>query len=200
MIFPHTFLLLALLAAVPITLQSPLQGRSQNTEKTRSLSISTSSTTLDRRYTSVGSRLTITTIPLSTEPRPTITTIPLHTITRPASTIASKTLTSSAAVPTKTGVTNCHVQGLASELLASNIWGSTRASDPMTCQRQCMYISQCESYSFQTPSAKTPVESNCVFYHMFIDGHLAPSKTSGVFFSDKYPSDGSNFCYGSIEL
>jgi hypothetical protein len=103
-------------------------------------------------------------------------------------------------VPTKTGVKNCHVQGLPSDLLTSNIWGSARASDPLTCQLKCMYISQCESYSFQMPSVKTPVDGNCVFYHMFIDGHLAPSKTSGVFFSDKYPSDGSNFCYGSVEL
>jgi len=187
MISPQNLLLLVLLAGLPCTFQSPLQGRS---EGTRSLSITTSSTTtpqLIQRNTSQDPQPTTTSAPLQTNTPTTTTTV-----------ISSSTTTSSAAIPTKTGVKDCHVQGIASDLLTSNVWGNSSASDPLACQLDCMYVSQCEAYSFQAPV----VEDNCVFYHMFIDGRdaLIASKTSGIFFSDKYPKDGSNFCYGNTEL
>ncbi|KAH6715367.1 hypothetical protein BKA61DRAFT_422618, partial [Leptodontidium sp. MPI-SDFR-AT-0119] len=79
---------------------------------------------------------------------------------------------------------NCHVQGTPNTLLSSSALGSQYAADALLCQLQCMFISRCEAYSFQTTAA-------------LIDGlsKVAPSNTSGIFFSDKYPSDGSNFCY-----
>ena len=185
MVHPQHFMLLVLLASLPRTLQSRLDGRSA---VTRSVTISTFSTTtsqLMQRYT-------------SQDPEPTTTSAPLPTNTHTTAFIPNPTTTSSTAIPTKTEVKDCHVQGVASDLLKLNVWGRSSASDPLACQLGCMYVSQCEAYSFQA----AVTENNCVFYHMFVDGReaLIPSKTSGIFFSDKYPHDGSNFCYGNSEL
>jgi hypothetical protein len=101
-------------------------------------------------------------------------------------------------VATKTGLANCNVQGTPSSTLNSNILDRSHAADPISCQLLCMYRSRCEAYSFQeSTSAST---KNCVFYSTYIDGSKVSSGSSGIYFSDKYPDDGSNFCYGSTEL
>lgn len=82
--------------------------------------------------------------------------------------------------------------------MSTNEWGSDRASDVLVCQSKCMAITQCISYSFQSPASTR--DDNCVFYHMFMTKGVMPSRTSGIYFSDKYPGNGSNYCYGSTEL
>jgi hypothetical protein len=111
----------------------------------------------------------------------------------------SATTTSSAPIATKTNVDGCNQQGIATALLLANQWGSTKASDVLECQRRCMSVSQCISYSFRL--ATTVDDFNCVFYHMFTasgTNAVVPSEISGIFFSDKYPKDGSNFCYAGV--
>ncbi|KAG9231865.1 hypothetical protein BJ875DRAFT_349090, partial [Amylocarpus encephaloides] len=108
-------------------------------------------------------------------------------------TSSSATSTSPTAIATKTAVKGCHIQGTANTALKSNQWGSARTSDVLVCQRKCMYISQCQSYSYQAPSSTK--QDNCIFYHMFADSGVVASRYSGIFFSDKYPADGSNYCY-----
>lgn len=103
-------------------------------------------------------------------------------------------------VSTKTGLKNCHIQGTSSATLNSNILGSQHASDALACQLQCMFVSRCEAYSFQPPA--TSKIKNCIKYLTTIGGSakVDPSSSSGIFFSDKYPSDGSNFCYSDVPL
>jgi len=101
-------------------------------------------------------------------------------------------------IPTKTGVANCNVQGTPSAGLISNILERSYAADPLSCQLLCMYRSRCEAYSFQASTATST--KNCVFYSTYIDGSKVTAGNSGIYFSDKYPDDGSNFCYGSSEL
>jgi hypothetical protein len=72
------------------------------------------------------------------------------------------------------------------------------AADPLSCQLLCMYRSRCEAYSFEESTSTSA--KNCVFYSTYIDGSKVVSSSSGIYFSDKYPDDGSNFCYGSTEL
>ncbi|KAN0103181.1 hypothetical protein V8E51_011494 [Hyaloscypha variabilis] len=113
----------------------------------------------------------------SKTPQPTITTLP---------------------IPTKTGVAGCNVQGTPSAVLTSNILERAYAADPLSCQLLCMYRSRCEAYSFQASTSAS--RKNCVFYSTYIDGSKVLLGNSGIYFSDKYPDDGSNFCYGSSEL
>ncbi|KAE9374619.1 hypothetical protein N431DRAFT_556882 [Stipitochalara longipes BDJ] len=98
-------------------------------------------------------------------------------------------------IPTKTGLANCNVQGTPSAALTSNILERSYAADPLSCQLLCMYRSRCEAYSFQAPTSAN--NKNCVFYSTYIDGSKVSLGNSGIYFSDKYPDDGSNFCYGS---
>ncbi|PVH85571.1 hypothetical protein DL98DRAFT_48706 [Cadophora sp. DSE1049] len=116
------------------------------------------------------------------------------------SSVSSFTTSPSKPIPTKTGLKNCHSQGTPSTLLNSSILGSQYASDALACQLQCMFVSRCEAYSYQ--AATTSKTKNCVKYLTIIDGptKVTSSSSSGIFFSDKYPSDGSNFCYGGVPL
>ena len=112
------------------------------------------------------------------------------------SSVSLFTTSPSKPVPMKTRLKNCHVQGTPGPLLNSSILGSQHASDALACQLQCMFVSRCEAYSFQ-PSATSEIK-NCIKYLTTIGGSakVISSSSSGIFFSDKYPSDGSNFCYG----
>lgn len=111
----------------------------------------------------------------------------------------SLTTSASTAVPTK-NLKNCNVEGIPTSYLVSNILDLVYAYDALSCQLKCMEISRCEAYSWQMPVSTD--SNNCVFYSTFIDGEkkVKASNISGIFFSDKYPSDQSNFCYGSAEL
>lgn len=121
-----------------------------------------------------------------------------RTRTLPGST-PSPTTSTSTAVPTKS-LKNCNVEGIPTDYLVSNILDMRYAYDALACQLKCMYISRCEAYSWQTPVSTD--SNNCVFYSTLIDGarKVTPSNISGIFFSDKYPSDRSNFCYGNQAL
>jgi hypothetical protein len=106
--------------------------------------------------------------------------------------------TISAPIPTKTALANCNVQGTPSTALTSNILERSYAADLLSCQLLCMYRSRREAYSFEESTSASA--KNCVFYSTYIDGSKVVSSSSGIYFSDKYPDDGSNFCYGSTEL
>ncbi|EPE30169.1 hypothetical protein GLAREA_12892 [Glarea lozoyensis ATCC 20868] len=115
------------------------------------------------------------------------------------SSAVTATSSSTAPIATKANVDGCNQQGIATSLLQSHLWGTTKALDVLECQRRCMTVSQCISYSFRIGT--TSDDSNCVFYHMFTangTNAVVPSETSGIFFSDKYPEDGSNFCYAVV--
>jgi hypothetical protein len=110
-------------------------------------------------------------------------------------TAPSSYTTNSSLIYAKSNVDGCNKQGTPNPLLVSTQWGTMHVADVLQCQKRCMAISQCISYSFQLPLSSE--DKNCVFYHMFTSGTAAiiESETSGVFFSDKYPGDGSNFCF-----
>jgi hypothetical protein len=106
--------------------------------------------------------------------------------------------TNSSTVYTKTNVSDCNVQGTASaDLTARKLW-TMNATDVLQCQLYCRATTPCISYSFQPQ-----VDVNCVFYNAWTGdwtSSVIKSETSGIFFSNKYPSDGSDFCYSDKPL
>ncbi|TEY60623.1 hypothetical protein BOTCAL_0179g00080 [Botryotinia calthae] len=133
-----------------------------------------------------------TTITATTTDLPTTTDVPTTT------SIPTTTTTSSAAIATKT-IDGCNVQGTADTALAARYFGTTSYADVLECQYNCRYVTACISYSW------TPLDSNCTLYNSWMDdfntgdttGYVVLSDDSGTFFSDKYPSDGSDFCYAA---
>ncbi|KAF8865893.1 hypothetical protein BDZ45DRAFT_668303 [Acephala macrosclerotiorum] len=121
---------------------------------------------------------------------------PTRTHTTPT---PSPTTSTSTEIPTKS-LKSCNVEGVPSNYLVQNILDMRYAYDALACQLRCMYLSRCEAYSWQIPVSTN--SNKCVFYSTLIDGErkVTPSNISGIFFSDKYPSDKSNFCYGSETL
>ncbi|TGO49975.1 hypothetical protein BCON_0195g00270 [Botryotinia convoluta] len=123
----------------------------------------------------------------------TTTDVPTTTSTPTTTTI------SSAAIATKT-IDGCNVQGTADTALAARYFGSASYADVLKCQSTCRGVTACISYSW------TPLTSNCTLYNSWMDdfntgdttGYVVLSDDSGTFFSDKYPSDGSDFCYKAI--
>lgn len=139
-----------------------------------------------------------TDLPSMTTTLVTATRAPAKAYSSPTSDPTPSLPTINAPIPTKTGLANCNVQGTPSTTLASNILDRAYAEDPISCQLLCMYRSRCEAYSFQISTSES--SKNCVFYSTYIDGSKVSSGSSGIYFSDKYPDDGSNYCYGSSEL
>ncbi|EDN91365.1 predicted protein [Sclerotinia sclerotiorum 1980 UF-70] len=72
-------------------------------------------------------------------------------------------------------IDGCNVQGMAEAGLTSKIFGTYTLDDLVTCQTVCGRV---------TPS-----------YNQWMDNLVLSDTSSGIFFSDKYPSDGTNFCY-----
>ncbi|KAF7916897.1 hypothetical protein BELL_0168g00020 [Botrytis elliptica] len=134
-----------------------------------------------------------TTITATTTDLPTTTDVPTTT------SIPTTTTTSSAAIATKT-INGCNVQGTADTALAARYFGSGPYADILKCQSTCRGVTACISYSW------TPLTSNCTLYNSWMDdfntgdttGYVVLSDDSGTFFSDKYPSDSSDFCYKAI--
>lgn len=184
--------IVAFLAILPFATPSPLLANKRDTTTiTRTITSSSKPTTTTHAIAEredAYTRTTVTSIVVSTTKKPTVTRTSSNTVTT----------TSSGVTPTKTGLKTCNVQGTANDVMTTNEWGSDRASDALDCQRKCMTVSQCISYSFQYPSSTN--DDNCVFYHMFMTKGVTPSRNSGIYFSDKYPEDGSNYCYGSTPL
>jgi len=113
----------------------------------------------------------------------------------------SSSVTSTSTFAVKTGVPDCDIHGIASPILLALIIGDTNATDVLACQLSCEYTSRCQSWSFRPPvSTLDPaVDHNCVYYGAFIRDspqYIIRDNSSTTVFSDKYPSDGSNFCFG----
>jgi len=188
--------LLGFLFLLSLSFQTPVQGRAfeKDVVVTILAVLSTDGvspvTALTSKTTYVAAKRAPTEIPIA----PVITEKPTPTL----ATSSSISTTISSSIPTKS-LKNCNVQGTASNVLSSDLLGAKHAADILTCQLECMYRSRCESYSFQNAA---PSVENCQFYTTLIDGKskVISSIDSGVFFSDKYPIDGSNFCYGNTTL
>ncbi|KAB8300441.1 hypothetical protein EYC80_000613 [Monilinia laxa] len=109
------------------------------------------------------------------------------------------TTTTSSVIATKT-IAGCNVQGTADVALTSRVFGTTTLPDFLSCQSRCRGITACISYSF------SPNSTVCTYYNSWMDdfntgdttGYVILSNSSGIFFSDKYPSDGSDFCYSVV--
>jgi len=52
--------------------------------------------------------------------------------------------------------------------------------------------------TFRAPVSTS--DDNCVYYNTFIDnaGYVVKSMANGIYFSDKYPVDETDNCYGSV--
>ena len=150
------------------------------------LTVSNAPTSIDLK-TVATSKTTITkTTTVSGHVASSSTTSTSTTVSTTAKTSVSGTKTSSTGIPTKTGVTNCNVQGTASGMTVRD--NPTTANSVLDCQSSCFSDSPCETYSYD-PSTKI-----CTKYMSQLD--VSPGST-GVFFSAKYPSDDSNYCYGT---
>ncbi|APA07681.1 hypothetical protein sscle_03g024510 [Sclerotinia sclerotiorum 1980 UF-70] len=86
-------------------------------------------------------------------------------------------------------IDGCNVQGMAEAGLTSKIFGTYTLDDLVTCQTVCGRVTPCISYSYDV---NTKV---CTAYNQWMDNLVLSDTSSGIFFSDKYPSDGTNFCY-----
>ncbi|PQE04442.1 hypothetical protein CJF31_00007267 [Rutstroemia sp. NJR-2017a BVV2] len=107
--------------------------------------------------------------------------------------LTATTTTISSTIPTKT-IAGCNIQGTAAPDLAKYYFSSMTLVNSTTCQLYCVAITQCVSYSWQ------PSMDACSFYHQWINGLVEENNDSGIYYSDKYPSDGTNFCYGDHQL
>jgi hypothetical protein len=96
----------------------------------------------------------------------------------------------------------CDVAGYVSWIFQQNYFlGSKSACDVLSFQSKCMKISQCESYSYQRAARSNG--TNGVLYKGIFDSRdlfVISNPSSPLRFSDKYPQDGHNFCYGNHSL
>jgi len=200
--------------ALLLTERAALHPRETQTEVASSTTVSP--LILHRRHAEAASISTSTTSPLiiGTNYNPTMTsTISTLILARETGAASSSTYCGWAACPPSSTSTSpppiptkvdpkCNVQGYASSNFQQNyLWRNTTAQDVLSCQLQCMYTSQCQSYSYEPASVSNG--TNCVFYHGTFDAtNLFVILDSGSpwRFSDKYPVDGSNFCYGEHTL
>ena len=121
--------------------------------------------------------------------------------------------TTSASAALKSGIPDCGIRGTATYALLAQILDSTHASNVLACQSSCEGRSRCESWSWYPPAVSTTssssssspsednpgTEANCVYYTTYItnaETYIDVDSQSETVFSDKYPEDGSNFCYG----
>ncbi|KAF7864463.1 hypothetical protein EAF04_006597 [Stromatinia cepivora] len=115
----------------------------------------------------------------------------------PSTTNAPTTTTTTSSTIVAKNIGGCNVQGTADVGLSSKIFDTATAPDIVSCQSRCGGITACISYSYDV---NTTV---CTAYNQWMDnfqsgdttGFVVLSDSSGIFFSDKYPDDGTNFCY-----
>ncbi|KUJ12958.1 uncharacterized protein LY89DRAFT_197528 [Mollisia scopiformis] len=139
------------------------------------------------------------------------TTLYIPSATRTTSTQTSSTFTSSLSTSTttptipftteisksgrtiyvKTGISGCNQEGTAATSIRVLGQGGP-ATDILSCQAGCRFTTACEAYSFATAS------SNCTMYNAGLGGNVQSLEGTGVFFSMKYPADGSDFCYDDV--
>ena len=107
------------------------------------------------------------------------------------STQAQQTPTTvSNAVPTKS-LSTCNVEGAAGNKQKNNVFGKDKLNDIVTCQQYCFFTTACQSYSYNMTS------SECLRYSYGSSGMDVVKGNTNTFFSQKYPGDGTNFCYGT---
>ncbi|CZR51407.1 uncharacterized protein PAC_01282 [Phialocephala subalpina] len=123
-----------------------------------------------------------------------ITTFPTST-TVPS--FATETSLAGRAIYYKTSPSSCNIEGSASLSLLSRIFPTVQntTTDILGCQSQCRFTTACQSYSFNTSSSS----GNCVMYMADTSG-VVKGKGTGVFFSMKFPGDGSDFCYDDVPI
>lgn len=105
----------------------------------------------------------------------------------------------------KTGTPGCAVEGSPGVNTTSKLYGPQNVPNVLRCQSQCYFTRGCVMYSW---SLSTPKGTQCMLYTAVgPQDYLATDFTSAVvpgntdmFFSDKYPSDGSSFCYSNIPI
>lgn len=86
------------------------------------------------------------------------------------------------------------MEGIASTHLNSLSLGTGPVNDILGCQGSCRFDTPCQSYSFDTST------SNCTFYQSSIYDQVTAQSGTGIFFSMKYPGDGSDYCYDDVPL
>ena len=150
------------------------------------LTVSNAPTSIDLKTHATSTTTTTSTTTVKGHVANTSTTSTRYTVSTTATQSVSGTKTSSAGIPTKTGVTNCNVQGTAAGMTIRN--KPATANSVLDCQTLCFSDSPCETYSYD------PTTKICTGYMSQLD---VSSGKSGVFFSAKYPGDGSNYCYGT---
>ncbi|KKY18332.1 hypothetical protein UCRPC4_g05044 [Phaeomoniella chlamydospora] len=84
---------------------------------------------------------------------------------------------------------DCNVEGVASSSMAAKLRHAKTESSFLDCQTYCFFDTPCQAYSFD-PSTQV-----CNTYITTID--VTDSTDTGIFFSNKYPKDSSNYCYGT---
>ena len=95
------------------------------------------------------------------------------------------------AITPKTSVSDCNSQAAASDWMKEKVWASYIATDAFACQVACKRYnwdaSACQSFSW------APKTKNCTLYMVSVD--TTSDSKSGVYFSDIWPADGSQYCY-----
>ncbi|KAM3086196.1 hypothetical protein ACMFMF_000150 [Clarireedia jacksonii] len=128
---------------------------------------------------------------LQSMPLPTAT--PLTNTT----TTATPTTSSTHKVATKTAVPDCHYRGLPGLIADYIIEGTEKnVADELECQNHCSTVSECLSYELWG--------SMCLLYNVTIFSDPArtgidlviPSLVGDLYWSDRFPEDGSGFCFG----
>ncbi|KAH8596996.1 hypothetical protein B0O99DRAFT_705354 [Bisporella sp. PMI_857] len=205
-----------ILALASITIQSPLQWRSPRELKQPNGIMGGDKSRIDQDpvHAGISASIPVPFLQLIESGRrgtinrriqkhePTLTTI--NDCVRAACLSTSPTATSTAAtsVPTKVDP-KCDVAGYPAEYYRQRLWGSTATPDVLACQLGCMYRTPCQSYSFRQSSQPNDNVTNCDFYAATFDERnmfVKKDASSPYRFSDKYPMDGSNYCYGDHQL
>ncbi|EPE26421.1 hypothetical protein GLAREA_02334 [Glarea lozoyensis ATCC 20868] len=107
-------------------------------------------------------------------------------------TIRNETSSPPPDTPNIKSLPTCHIQGDASPELTASLFGTYNLPDILSCQSYCRttLIHTCLSHSF-SPNLTSP----CTIYALALNSTLLPS-SSGIYFSNHFPSDNSDYCYG----
>jgi len=108
----------------------------------------------------------------------------------------------------KTFVPDCAIEGSPNSSYPTSQIPSPNATDILHCQAGCLAEDKCSSWSWNstvwnfTANPGVSPTKRCMWYSFWIwwsPGEVAPGKTK-TFFSNKYPSDGTRFCYGNMPI
>lgn len=108
----------------------------------------------------------------------------------------------------KTFVSDCAIEGSPSSSHLNSQIPTPNATDILHCQAGCFAEDNCVSWSWNStvwnfdanPGVIPP--NRCMWYSVWIwwsPGEVVPGKTR-TFFSNKYPGDGTKFCYGNMPI